>query len=235
MVEVLIKRLDPDVPMPSYAHPGDAGADHWDQVLDGLQTVDRLSGIIKVPPVLRDRLCSDEGIDREAVATAAERLRRSLTVHEERIAALSSRLAISKVGAELTPHDEVALEAYSEWLDSGAQVFSAHVALLDQAISCLREGADVPLLELPQHVAVMQSLRQVRDREAGAVSALETLGVTVPADALAIVTEWNEFRRPDFARMRKLMRTPVVFDGRNLFTTEQMTQQGFTYYSIGRA
>ncbi|MFV3037690.1 UDP binding domain-containing protein, partial [Klebsiella pneumoniae] len=39
-------------------------------------------------------------------------------------------------------------------------------------------------------------------------------------DALAIVTEWSEFRRPDFARMRKLMRTPVVFDGRNLFTTQ---------------
>ena len=51
---------------------------------------------------------------------------------------------------------------------------------------------------------------------------------------LAIVTEWNEFRRPDFARMRKLMRTPVVFDGRNLFTPDQMKQNGFTYYSIGR-
>jgi UDPglucose 6-dehydrogenase len=55
------------------------------------------------------------------------------------------------------------------------------------------------------------------------------------ADCLAIVTEWNEFRRPDFGRMRKLMRTPVVFDGRNLFTPEQMKQNGFTYYSIGRA
>jgi UDPglucose 6-dehydrogenase len=54
------------------------------------------------------------------------------------------------------------------------------------------------------------------------------------ADGLAIVTEWNEFRRPDFGRMRKLMRTPVVFDGRNLFTAEQMKQNGFTYYSIGR-
>jgi UDPglucose 6-dehydrogenase len=54
------------------------------------------------------------------------------------------------------------------------------------------------------------------------------------ADGLAIVTEWNEFRRPDFARMRKLMRTPVVFDGRNLFTPDQMKQHGFTYYSIGR-
>jgi UDPglucose 6-dehydrogenase len=49
-----------------------------------------------------------------------------------------------------------------------------------------------------------------------------------------IVTEWNEFRRPDFARMRRLMRSPIVFDGRNLFTPSHMSQHGFTYYSIGR-
>ena len=54
------------------------------------------------------------------------------------------------------------------------------------------------------------------------------------ADCLAIVTEWNEFRRPDFERMRSLMRSPVIFDGRNLFTPDQMKQSGFTYYSIGR-
>jgi UDPglucose 6-dehydrogenase len=54
------------------------------------------------------------------------------------------------------------------------------------------------------------------------------------AEALAIVTEWNEFRRPDFARMRKLMHSAVIFDGRNLFTPDQMKTNGFTYYSIGR-
>jgi UDPglucose 6-dehydrogenase len=54
------------------------------------------------------------------------------------------------------------------------------------------------------------------------------------ADGLAIVTEWSEFRRPDFEKMRKLMRSPVIFDGRNLFAPEQMKQSGFTYYSIGR-
>ncbi len=54
------------------------------------------------------------------------------------------------------------------------------------------------------------------------------------ADALAIVTEWNEFREPDFARIRKLMRTPVIFDGRNLYNPEQIRGQGFTYYSMGR-
>jgi len=54
------------------------------------------------------------------------------------------------------------------------------------------------------------------------------------ADALAVVTEWNEFREPDFARMRKLMGAPVGFDGRNIYSPEQMRAQGFTYVSIGR-
>jgi UDPglucose 6-dehydrogenase len=54
------------------------------------------------------------------------------------------------------------------------------------------------------------------------------------ADALAVVTEWQEFREPDFARMRKLMRGAVVFDGRNIYQPSQMKSEGFTYYSIGR-
>jgi UDPglucose 6-dehydrogenase len=54
------------------------------------------------------------------------------------------------------------------------------------------------------------------------------------ADGLAIVTEWNEFRRPDLDRMKTLLKTPIIFDGRNLFAPAQMKQHGFTYYSIGR-
>jgi UDPglucose 6-dehydrogenase len=54
------------------------------------------------------------------------------------------------------------------------------------------------------------------------------------ADALAVVTDWHEFREPDFPRMRKLMKTPVVFDGRNLYRPAQMKAHGFTYFSIGR-
>jgi UDPglucose 6-dehydrogenase len=56
----------------------------------------------------------------------------------------------------------------------------------------------------------------------------------VGAEALALVTEWNEFREPDFAKMRKLMRSPVVFDGRNIYNRDQMKADGFVYYSIGR-
>jgi UDPglucose 6-dehydrogenase len=54
------------------------------------------------------------------------------------------------------------------------------------------------------------------------------------ADALAVVTEWNEFREPDFKRMHQLMRKPVIFDGRNIYSPEQMRTLGFTYFSIGR-
>ncbi len=54
------------------------------------------------------------------------------------------------------------------------------------------------------------------------------------ADALAVVTEWNEFREPDFKKMRQLLKSPVVFDGRNIYSPEQMRALGFTYFSIGR-
>ena len=54
------------------------------------------------------------------------------------------------------------------------------------------------------------------------------------ADALAIVTEWNEFREPDFEKMRSLLKSPVVFDGRNIYSPEHMRALGFTYFSIGR-
>ncbi|HVG61999.1 MAG TPA: UDP-glucose/GDP-mannose dehydrogenase family protein [Hyalangium sp.] len=54
------------------------------------------------------------------------------------------------------------------------------------------------------------------------------------ADALVIVTEWNEFRHPDFDRLKHLMKAPVIFDGRNLFEPERMRERGFTYFCLGR-
>ncbi|HEY4797455.1 MAG TPA: UDP-glucose/GDP-mannose dehydrogenase family protein, partial [Bacteroidia bacterium] len=54
------------------------------------------------------------------------------------------------------------------------------------------------------------------------------------ADALVICTEWSVFRTPDFDEMKKLMKSKLIFDGRNLYSKEQMKEQGFTYFSIGR-
>jgi len=54
------------------------------------------------------------------------------------------------------------------------------------------------------------------------------------ADALAIMTEWNVFRTPDFEKISKSLSEPLIFDGRNVFDTSEMERLGFTYYSIGR-
>ncbi len=54
------------------------------------------------------------------------------------------------------------------------------------------------------------------------------------ADALAIVTEWQEFRSPDFERLRELLKAPVIFDGRNLYDPAMVSRFGITYYAIGR-
>jgi len=53
------------------------------------------------------------------------------------------------------------------------------------------------------------------------------------ADALILVTEWNEFRRPDFEAMKRLLKHPVVFDGRNIYSRKTLESLGFTYYGIG--
>jgi UDPglucose 6-dehydrogenase len=55
------------------------------------------------------------------------------------------------------------------------------------------------------------------------------------ADALIVVTEWNVFRNPDFARMKKLLRTPVIFDGRNQYDLREMRELGFVYFAVGRS
>lgn len=54
------------------------------------------------------------------------------------------------------------------------------------------------------------------------------------ADALIIATEWNEFRRPDFDKIRTELANPLIFDGRNLFSPERMAARGFEYYCVGR-
>ncbi len=55
------------------------------------------------------------------------------------------------------------------------------------------------------------------------------------ADALVVVTEWNEFRSPDLLEVKRRLKSPVVFDGRNVYDPDYLRQLGFTYYGIGRA
>ena len=103
------------------------------------------------------------------------------------------------------------------------------------SLTILRElqelGADVVAYD-PE---AMQVAKQIADREGLKVGFVEhSYDAIAEADALLIVTEWNEFRRPDFELLKSRMKVPLIFDGRNLFETEIMKREGFIYYSIGR-
>ena len=76
-----------------------------------------------------------------------------------------------------------------------------------------------------------RSIKAIADAEF-ASSALEAV---TDAEALIIATDWNEFANVDLAVLKDKMRTPIVFDGRNLLDPETMRQFGFSYYSVGRA
>jgi UDPglucose 6-dehydrogenase len=80
-------------------------------------------------------------------------------------------------------------------------------------------------------VAMPEAKRRLGDRVRFAESNYEAL---VDADALVVVTDWNEYRHPDFQRIRTTLKRPVVVDTRNLYNPAKMRALGFTYSAIGR-
>lgn len=80
--------------------------------------------------------------------------------------------------------------------------------------------------------AMSTARRQLGDRVTYCDTSYDALS---GADALVIATEWNEFRKPDTARMKSLMTRPLIFDGRNMYELEDMAADGFEYHSVGRA
>ena len=94
--------------------------------------------------------------------------------------------------------------------------------------SLLREGVHV---QVHDPAAMKTAARQLGSRVTYAPHAYDAVG---GADALAIVTEWLEYRNPDFARIKQLLSRPLIVDGRNLYDPEKLGRLGFTYDSIGR-
>ncbi|MEW6431836.1 MAG: UDP-glucose/GDP-mannose dehydrogenase family protein [Myxococcota bacterium] len=100
------------------------------------------------------------------------------------------------------------------------------LALID---ALLARGAQVTAFD---PVAVPNARRHYGERVSFAALPYDALEA---ADALFVVTEWNEFRAPDFARMKRLMKAPVVFDGRNIYAPAPLRELGFTWYGVGRS
>jgi UDPglucose 6-dehydrogenase len=102
-------------------------------------------------------------------------------------------------------------------IDRGATVAVYDPVALDEAKRVL----ELDLADTPDGLARIRFC-------SGAMDALND------ADALAIVTEWKTFRSPDFDRIKTLLKAPIIFDGRNMFDPDVMTDAGFEYHGIGR-
>jgi UDPglucose 6-dehydrogenase len=92
----------------------------------------------------------------------------------------------------------------------------------------LSEGATVKVYD---PVAMLECKKKIGDKIEYAKDQYEVL---IDADALILVTEWSEFRLPNFTVMARLMKSKVIFDGRNIFDPAEMDELGYIYYSIGR-
>jgi len=107
----------------------------------------------------------------------------------------------------------------------------------------MREASSrVLVAELLEHGAsvtaydpvAMDEARHIYQAEGRVRFADSPMAALEGADALAIVTEWKEFRSPDFQRVKQVLRTPAIFDGRNLYDPAEVRRNGLEYYPIGR-
>jgi UDPglucose 6-dehydrogenase len=94
----------------------------------------------------------------------------------------------------------------------------------------LARGASVSVYD----PVAIEEAKQVFAKEPAVHFAMSTTAALDGADALIIVTEWKEFRSPDFDDMKRRLKAPIVFDGRNLYDPASMREAGFEYFSVGR-
>jgi len=80
----------------------------------------------------------------------------------------------------------------------------------------------------------MHRAQEIWGEQSGFELCKEPLSAADGSDALIVVTEWREFRSPDFAELTKLLKQPVILDGRNLYEPSLMAELGFDYTGIGR-
>jgi UDPglucose 6-dehydrogenase len=105
----------------------------------------------------------------------------------------------------------------------------------------IREAPSLALIELLLKAGAKikaydpVAMDECRKRIGNAIEyAKDQYAAIIDADALIVVTEWSEFRSPNFAAMEKLMKNKVIFDGRNIYEPAEVKDLGFTYYGIGR-
>ncbi len=82
-------------------------------------------------------------------------------------------------------------------------------------------------------IAIEESKKLLGDRDGKIVYCQNQYEASKGADALLLITEWNEFRRISFETLKENMKSPVIFDGRNIYRAKTMRKEGFTYHGMG--
>ncbi len=145
---------------------------------------------------------------------------------------IQKRVLAEKVKAYFEPQGGVAGRTLAVW----GIAFKANT-------DDIREASAIEVIKdltgLGMKVKAFDPVANERAREeVGGIENLEIMDsqydVLEGADALAVVTDWNQFRDPDFAKIKELLKAPIIFDGRNLYVPERMGEAGFAYFSIGR-
>ena len=168
-----------------------------------------------------ERSAREYGFEALILAAVEERNRRQKSVLVEKIQAHFGRNLSGKTfalwGLAFKPNTDDMREAPSRVVMEALWAAGAKVRAYDP-------------------VAMEETQRLYGEQLANGQLVLCTVGeeAVAGADALAILTEWKEFRSPDFDGLKAALATPVVFDGRNLYDPGLMRRQGFTYYAIGR-
>lgn len=103
-------------------------------------------------------------------------------------------------------------------------------ASLEIIPALLSAGASVKVFD----PVASKNAKTVLGEKEGLVYGEDPYEILKQADALILITEWPLFRRPDFERIKNLLKTPLIFDGRNQYNPKLMTQKGFTYIGVGR-
>ncbi len=125
-------------------------------------------------------------------------------------------LTVGIWGLSFKPETDDIREAPSLYITNELAKMNVKMRAYDpEAIGTFKEAADE---------ATLSKIEFMEDRDS----------VIEGVDALIICTEWNEFRRPDLDRFKKVMKNAVVFDGRNLYDLKRAEEAGFTYISVGR-
>jgi UDPglucose 6-dehydrogenase len=132
---------------------------------------------------------------------------------------------VSSVFGERLPGARIALWGLAFKANTDDMRESPALVLIDELLAA---GATVVAHD---PAAMHETQRRIGDRIGYAAS---SYAAAEGADALVIVTDWNEYRFPDFGRVKAALRSPVVIDGRNLYVPDRMRELGFVYRSIGR-